>query len=114
MINNYKDAFTYYQEMAYETAIYPPEWKGIYPILGLVNEAGEVAGKLKKVLRDENGHISEKALEAIKAEVGDVLWYVAAVCSDLGFSLGDVAEANLVKLASRQDRGVLGGSGDQR
>lgn len=114
MITNYKDAFNYYQSMASGTAIYPDEWKGIYPILGLVNEAGEVAGKLKKVLRDDNGHISDVALESIKAEVGDVLWYVAAICTDLGFSFGDVVEANLVKLASRQERGVLGGSGDNR
>lgn len=103
-----------YQQQAGETAIYPNRYKLVYPVLGLVGEAGEVAEKMKKVARDENGKVSDdKAMEMLK-EVGDVLWYVAAVCRDLGYTLEDAAQLNLKKLRSRQERDKLQGSGDNR
>lgn len=86
----------------------------VYPTLGLVNEAGEVAGKIKKVFRDKDGVFGEKEIEDLKMELGDVLWYFTQICTDLGLSLEEVAEANLDKLFSRKERGVLGGEGDDR
>jgi NTP pyrophosphatase (non-canonical NTP hydrolase) len=80
----------------------------------LINEAGEVAGKIKKVFRDKGGEISAETREAIKAELGDVLWYIAQVCTELEISLDDVAEANLAKLLDRQVRGKIRGDGDNR
>jgi len=103
-----------YQKGALETAIYPESKKIVYPTLGLVGEAGEVAEKVKKVYRDsESVFTSEKKLEIAK-EIGDVLWYCAALSHDLGFSLEEVARMNYEKLKSRQARGVIGGSGDNR
>ena len=84
------------------------------PTLGLVNEAGEFAGKIKKVFRDKDGKISPETREALKAELGDVLWYLAQTCSELELSLDEVAEANLSKLLDRQARGKIQGDGDNR
>lgn len=107
--------FTDYQRRSRNTAQYPPIGHPvIYPTLGLTNEAGEVAGKIKKIFRDKAGVIAEADREALKAELGDVLWYLAQVCTELGLSLEDVAQHNLDKLASRQARGVIGGTGDKR
>lgn len=86
----------------------------VYPTLGLVNEAGELAGKVKKIFRDKDGVISEEDRQALKGELGDVLWYLAQICTELDLSLADVADANLEKLFSRLERGVIGGEGDQR
>jgi NTP pyrophosphatase (non-canonical NTP hydrolase) len=86
----------------------------IYPALKLAGEAGEFAEKLGKVLRDDAGRISPERKEALLKELGDVLWYVAAAARELGSSLPEVARLNLEKLTSRADRGVLGGSGDER
>jgi len=86
----------------------------IYPTLGLTGEAGEVADKVKKVIRDRQGVFDVETREAIKLELGDVLWYVAQLASEMGYDLNDVAEANLQKLSSRAARGRIGGSGDQR
>jgi NTP pyrophosphatase (non-canonical NTP hydrolase) len=86
----------------------------IYPTLGLTGEAGEVADKVKKVIRDRQGVFDVETREAIKLELGDVLWYVAQLASELGYELDEVAEANLQKLSSRAARGRIGGSGDQR
>ena len=86
----------------------------IYPTLGLTGEAGEVADKVKKVIRDRGGSFDRETREAIKLELGDVLWYVAQLASELGYDLEEVAEANLQKLSSRAARGRIGGSGDQR
>lgn len=108
-------AFDAYQGRALETAIYPNAGQNpIYPTLGLCGEAGEVAEKVKKVLRDNGGVFDDAARAVIAKELGDVLWYVARLASELGLSLGDVAVANLAKLADRQARGVIGGSGDER
>jgi NTP pyrophosphatase (non-canonical NTP hydrolase) len=85
-----------------------------YPTLGLVNEAGEVAGKVKKIYRDKNGIITPEDKEALKAELGDVLWYFTQICTELGLTLEEVAEANLEKLFSRLERNKLGGEGDDR
>ena len=101
--------FYEYQEEASKTAIYPEQYKIVYPALGLAGEAGEVAEKVKKHIRD--GVLN---VEDLKKELGDVLWYLAAIASDLGLNLDDVAESNLQKLRSRQARGVIGGSGDNR
>lgn len=86
----------------------------VYPTLGLANEAGEVAGKVKKIFRDKGGFISDADRQALKQELGDVLWYLAQICTELGLTLEEVAEANLTKLASRQERGQIRGEGDGR
>ena len=103
-----------YQAAARQTAIYGERFKGVYPALGLASEAGEVAGKVKKVLRDQEGEFDPSSIEAIADELGDVLWYVAVLASDLGLSLDKIASENLGKLRSRQARGRLSGEGDRR
>jgi NTP pyrophosphatase (non-canonical NTP hydrolase) len=107
--------FQLYQERCRATARYPDAGANpIYPTLGLCGEAGEVADKVKKVLRDQGGTFSPEVREALKLELGDVLWYVAQLSSELGFELSDIAESNLNKLASRAARNVIAGSGDHR
>lgn len=86
----------------------------IYPLLGLLEEAGELAGKVKKTIRDDEGIITEEKALALKLETGDAQWYIAAIADALGHALSHVAEANLDKLADRAQRGVLRGSGDFR
>lgn len=86
----------------------------VYPTLGLVNEAGELAGKIKKIFRDKNGVIGEAERQALKGELGDVLWYLTQICTNLDLTLEEVAEANLDKLFSRLDRGKIQGDGDNR
>ena len=86
----------------------------VYPTLGLANEAGEVAGKIKKIFRDRNGQITDADREALKSELGDVLWYLTQICTELGLSLEEVAEANVSKLFSRLERGAIKGDGDNR
>jgi NTP pyrophosphatase (non-canonical NTP hydrolase) len=98
-----------YQNAAAATAIYKSEHSIIYPALGLAAEAGEVANKVKKIMRD--GHFDR---DAIADEVGDCLWYIAALCRDLNVDLSAVADRNLKKLRDRQQRGKLKGSGDKR
>lgn len=106
--------FKEYQDAAISTAFYSDEYKVIYPALGLNGEAGEVAEKVKKALRDGEGVITPTIKMGILAEVGDVLWYLAALCNDLGVTLDDAAVANVEKLQSRSKRGTLQGSGDSR
>ncbi len=103
-----------YQTKARFFAKYPVSYKIIYPALGMNGEAGEVAEKVKKVLRDDHGQLTKETRDAILAEIGDVLWYCAQLATDLNASLGDIAEANIAKLNSRLQRGVIGGSGDNR
>lgn len=106
--------FNTYQEHCKKTAIYKEQDRVIYPALGLAGEAGEVCGKVSKVLRDGNGEMSEEQRVAILDETADVLWMLAALCTDLGASLEDVAKHNLAKLKDRAERGKIGGSGDKR
>lgn len=106
---------TDYQLRAKATAAYPVIGNAvIYPTLGLTNEAGEVAGKIKKIFRDKNGVFSPADLEALKAELGDVLWYLAQVATELGLSLDEIAEHNIAKLLDRKARGKIQGDGDRR
>ena len=107
--------FTDYQQKAKATAKYPVIGHGvIYPTLGLTNEAGEVACNIKKVFRDKDGIISDETREALKAELGDVLWYLAQVATELNLSLDEIAEHNIAKLLDRQARGKIQGDGDNR
>lgn len=107
--------FDDYQVEATKTAVYPAKVAQLYPTLGLCGEAGEIAEKVKKIYRDNNGVVpNEWWLEDLEKEIGDVLWYLAAICQDFDISLQDAAEGNIAKLRSRQERGVLHGSGDNR
>jgi NTP pyrophosphatase (non-canonical NTP hydrolase) len=107
--------FTDYQTKSRRTANYPSVGHPvIYPTLGLTNEAGEVAGKVKKIFRDKGGVIGEAERQALKSELGDVLWYLAQVCTELDLSLDQVAKYNIEKLYSRLERGKIGGDGDNR
>jgi NTP pyrophosphatase (non-canonical NTP hydrolase) len=103
-----------YQRLSRRTAEYPREAWLAYPALGLAGEAGEVAEHAKKAIRDDGGSVTEERRAAMAKELGDVLWYVAQIASELGLELEDIAHGNLEKLLSRQRRGVLSGSGDER
>lgn len=110
--------FDEYQSAATLTALYPEAGTGsqlalAYVGLGL-GEAGEVQGKIKKIIRDNGGHVTEEVRQALAAEMGDVLWYLAALARELSVPLDTVAERNVAKLSSRADRGVISGSGDYR
>jgi len=131
--------FKTYQEEAKKTAIFPdliirPEedeyqdardynypsssnthslsW--IYPSMGLAGETGEVLEKLKKVIRDDEGCISEEKRKQVEKELGDVLWYLASLATELGLALETIASTNLKKLAKRQEEAKISGSGDER
>jgi NTP pyrophosphatase (non-canonical NTP hydrolase) len=107
--------FDEYQKSSRETALYPDKDNNfIYPTLGLAGEAGEVAEKIKKVLRDKKGIMDQPTKEEIEKELGDVLWYVAQIATELGLSLEKIADKNITKLFSRKERGVLHGNGDNR
>ncbi len=104
-----------YQDSALQTAIYPNRGANFpYPALGLAGEAGEVADKLKKVIRDNDGVLTDTVRDAVAKELGDVMWYVAVLAHELDYDLNTIAQNNLDKLFSRQERGVLSGSGDNR
>lgn len=102
-----------YQQAALETAVYPEEYRIIYPALGIAGEAGEVADKVKKVIRDYGSFTDERKREIVK-EIGDVLWSCAVLANDLGYTLEKVGMMNIEKLKSRKERGVICGSGDNR
>ena len=105
--------FNEYQNMAKSTAIYDKKHQILYPALGLAGEAGEVANKVKKLIRD--GYEKNKDYRTeISTELGDVLWYIAVLASDIGIELSDIATNNIIKLKDRQARGVIGGNGDTR
>lgn len=107
--------FEEYQKKSRVTAKYPNAGKNyVYPTLGLAGESGEVAEKIKKVIRDKSGVVDEETREMIKKELGDVLWYVSQIATELGLDLDDIAEHNIEKLYSRMERGKLSGSGDER
>jgi NTP pyrophosphatase (non-canonical NTP hydrolase) len=103
-----------YQQGTAETAIYPAEQGTNYCILGLVGEAGELANKYKKVIRDFGGVLQPEHKQALQDELGDVLWYVSQLATELDLNLGACATKNLDKLASRKARNQLRGSGDTR
>lgn len=108
--------FADYQKGAATTAVYPGRGEGnwIYPALGLAGESGEICEKIKKAIRDDAGRMTDERRALLAKELGDVLWYVATMCSELGLSLDDVASHNLAKLAARKTAGTLHGSGDLR
>ena len=103
-----------YQKVALTTAIYPREQAIIYPTLGLTGEAGEVANKVKKIIRDGSNKNDNSMVSEIKSEIGDCLWYIAVLADDIGCKLSDIANTNLVKLANRKEKGTIHGSGDKR
>jgi NTP pyrophosphatase (non-canonical NTP hydrolase) len=107
--------FSDYQRQSRVTAVYPGAGANLtYPALGLCGEAGETAEKVKKMLRDDGGVLTDERREALAAELGDVLWYVAQLATEAGLDLEQIAEENLAKLRSRQERRALHGSGDAR
>ena len=107
--------FNEYQSAARRTAKYPNIGSNIcYPTLGLAGETGEVAEKIKKIIRDNGGVVDDERREALKKELGDVLWYIASLCSELGLSMDDVAAHNIHKLSDRWNRNAIHGSGDNR
>jgi len=107
--------FNEYQKKARKTAIYSGAGKNfIYPVLGLCGESGEVAEKIKKIIRDGNGVVTDEQRRELEKELGDVLWYIANLGVELGLEMDDIASKNIAKLESRQERGVLHGSGDNR
>jgi NTP pyrophosphatase (non-canonical NTP hydrolase) len=104
-----------YQKRARETAVYPNMGSEFtYPALGLAGEAGEIANKLKKVVRDNGGILTDQVRQSVSDELGDVLWYIAQLATEMGTDLNTVAQKNVDKLASRMERGVIAGSGDNR
>lgn len=134
MPNHKISNFTDYQKLASGTAIYPAQHvreDGIdaethamytqfhtcsvmYPALGLTGEAGEVADKIKKIVRDYHGQINDDHRKSLAKELGDVLWYIAAISSELGLDMQEIAQGNIDKLYARRDKGTLKGSGDDR
>ena len=109
--------FNNYQTNASRTAFYPRKFKNqglYYTTLGLVGEAGEIANKVKKIMRDNDGKLEKQAKADIFDELGDVLWYCATLADELGVNLKDVARCNLIKLQDRMNRGKIKGSGDKR
>lgn len=107
--------FAKYQKLSRHTARYPKAGRNfIYPTLGLAGETGEVAEKIKKVLRDKKGKLDKTAKDEIKKELGDVLWYLTQLAAELGLSLDEIAKFNLEKLLSRLKRDKLSGNGDNR
>jgi NTP pyrophosphatase (non-canonical NTP hydrolase) len=107
--------FNEYQVAARQTAQYPDMGNNFYyPTLGLAGEAGEVAEKIKKLMRDHGGVMTPDRRDALKKELGDVLWYVAALCSELHLPMDEVAEHNVAKLRDRRARDAIKGDGDNR
>lgn len=104
--------FKTYQSQTAKTAIYPKGF--VYPALGLSGEAGEVAEQIKKTIRDDEGQLSDKRRKKLKKELGDVLWYVSQLCTELELDMGEVAEANLEKLNKRMKEGKIQGEGSDR
>ena len=107
--------FEEYQKKSRRTALYPYlDRNFIYPALGLCGEAGEVAEKVKKIMRDENGIVTEEKKQEIQKELGDVLWYVAQLATEFDLQMEDVAANNISKLFSRLERNQIHGDGDNR
>lgn len=96
--------FLSYEKEAYQHAAYPNLGLGIYPSLGLAGEVGELVEKIKKIHRDHNGEISEENKNLLAKEAGDVLWYLANFCREIGFSLEEIAKINVAKIKDRRKR----------
>jgi len=111
---NVNDSFNAYQDLTNGTAIYPQECALEYVTLGLVGEAGEIANKVKKIIRDCNGKLTEEKRKELVKELSDVQWYSAQLAEVLGEKLSNIAQMNIDKLYDRKERGVIGGSGDNR
>ena len=103
-----------YQDKALSTAIYKGQYSIIYPTLGISGESGEIAEKIKKVLRDKDSVFSDETKLEIAKEICDVLWYCNALSRDLGFTLEQVMQMNIDKLESRVQRNLISGNGDNR
>lgn len=106
-----------YQALAKRTAVYPDQGRMLgmlYAVIGLADEVGEVAGKVKRALRDDGGVLTEARREELLAELGDVLWYVAMLADEVGSPLAQVAAMNIAKLAGRAAAGTIHGEGDKR
>lgn len=114
MKEKYKMDFNKYQETAVETAIYPDTHRILYPALGMAGEAGEVANKVKKIIRDGPENMPDDWKDQLASEIGDVLWYCAALANDLGMPLALIAAQNRDKLLERKQKGTISGSGDKR
>jgi len=109
--------FAEYEKRAAQTATFSgtqKEYALAYLALGVTGEAGEIAEKIKKIMRNDDGIVSDEKREALKHEVGDVLWYLAMLSRELGFSFEDAAQANIEKLTDRAKRGVIKSEGDNR
>jgi NTP pyrophosphatase (non-canonical NTP hydrolase) len=109
--------FNYYQEQAAKTAVYPGSGTTtglLYVTLGLASEAGEVAGAVKRIIRDDGGVLTEERRKQLISEVSDCIWYISQLCTELGVTFEEVAHRNLIKLNNRKERGTLMGSGDNR
>lgn len=106
--------FDKYHHLAMTTKKYSGKYRLTYPTLGLVGEAGEVANKVKKVFRDDDGKFTEKRRDDIVNELGDILWYIAALADDMGVPLDVIARQNIEKLLKRDQEGTLQGEGDDR
>ena len=107
--------FAEYQKKSRKTAKYPDAGSNfVYPTLGLSGEAGEVAEKVKKIIRDDGGEVLPEKKSEIEKELGDVLWYVSQIATELNLELEKIAEKNIEKLYSRLERGQIHGSGDNR
>ncbi len=106
--------FNEYQEAAGKTADYPRKLSIVYPLIGLAGETGEVAEKVKKTIRDNDGVFDEDEKLEIAKELGDVLWYLSAIAGDMGYRLDDIARINIEKIQSRNGRNMIHGNGDNR
>ena len=107
--------FSEYQEKARKTAIYPDVGNNfVFPTLGLTGEAGEIANKIKKIPRDDGDELTDEKKAEVSYELGDLLWYVAQLSTELGIDLEDVVKKNLEKISARKSQGTLHGSGDKR
>lgn len=110
-----RDSMDAYQQQAFQHAFYPHKGNNlVYTMLGLTEEAGEAAGKVKKMLRDNGGLMDEETQDLLIKELGDTLWYIACAAREIDMDLSGIAQANVDKLASRRERGTLRGSGDER